>query len=131
MAEREGTIDSFIGDKSRLEGTLSFNGTLTVLGKFKGKIKGGEGVVLGEGSESEAEVEAGHVVIHGNMVGKIKAEKRVEIHRRAQIEADVVTPNLIVHDGALFEGRCSMKKRSGQQRHAKTVDLKDGWLLTE
>lgn len=131
MAEREGAIDSFLGDKSRLEGTLSFNGTLTVLGKFKGKIKGGEGVVLGEGSESEAEVEAGHVVIHGNMIGRITAEKRVEIHRRAQIEAEVVTPNLIVHDGAVFEGRCSMKKRTGRQRSEKIVDLKDGWLLTE
>ena len=75
MAKTEGGVDSFLGDRSRLEGTLTFNGTLTVLGKFKGKIKGGEAVVLAETSESDADVEATHVSVHGKVAGSITAEK--------------------------------------------------------
>jgi len=131
MAKREGVVDSFLGDRSRLEGTLTFNGTLTMLGKFKGKIKGGEEVVLGETSESEADVEADHVAVHGKLAGSITAEKRAEIHREAQVEANITTPTVIIHEGAIFEGRCSMKKLAGRQSREKFVDLKDGWILPE
>ena len=128
MAERESAIESFLGDKSRLEGTLTFEGSLTLFGKFKGKIKGGEGVVLGESSESEAEVEAGHMAVHGKVVGKIRGGKRVEVHRNAEIEADILTPTLVIHEGALLEGKCSMKRQSGRRGSGKIVDLKEGWI---
>lgn len=129
MAKQEGVVDSFLGDRSRLEGTLTFNGTLTLLGKFKGKIKGGEEVVLAENSESEADIEAGHVAVYGKVAGSITAEKRIEIHKKAQIEANISTPTIIIHEGAIFEGKCSMKKQSGKQAKDKVVDLKDGWIL--
>jgi cytoskeletal protein CcmA (bactofilin family) len=128
MAKGEDGMDSFLGNKSRLEGTLSFSGTLTMLGKFKGKVKGGETVVLGDSSESEADVEANHVTVHGKLMGAISGEKKVEIHREAQVEADVKTPSFVVHEGALFEGKCSMKKQRGGRVGEKVVDLKDGWM---
>ncbi len=131
MAKIEGIVDSFLGDKSRLEGTLTFNGTLTLHGKFKGKIKGGEEVVLGENSESQADIEAGQVAVHGKVAGSITAEKRIEIHKKAQMEANVAAPTLIIHEGALFEGKCSMKQQTGRQAREKIVDLKDGWILRD
>jgi cytoskeletal protein CcmA (bactofilin family) len=131
MAKNDEVIDSFLGDKSRLEGTLAFNGTLTLLGKFKGRIKGGEGVVLGEESESEAEVEARSVKVYGKIVGRIGAEKRIEIYKSAEIEADVSTPTLIIHEGAIFDGKCAMKRKRGRQTKEKIVDLKEGWMRQE
>jgi cytoskeletal protein CcmA (bactofilin family) len=131
MDKREGAVDSFLGDRSRLEGTLTFNGTLTLLGKFKGKIAGGEEVVLGQSSESEVDVEASHVAVHGRMSGSIKAERAIEIHRSAEVEGDVSTPSLIIHEGAVFDGKCSMKRQRGRQARDKIVDLKDGWILSD
>ncbi len=131
MAKNDEAVTSFLGDKSRLEGTLTFSGTLTLLGKFKGKIKGGEGVVLGERSESEAEVEARSVTVYGKIAGKIAAEKRVEIHKSAEVEADLVTPSMVVHEGAIFDGRCAMKKQRGRQAKEKIVDLEEGWMRQE
>ena len=128
MAKMEGMVDSFLGDRSRLEGTLTFSGTLTMLGKFKGKIKGGEAVVLWETSESEADVEAAHVSVHGKVAGSITAEKRIEVHKEAQVEAQITTPAFVIHEGALFEGKCSMKRQRGGRVGEKIVDLKDGWL---
>lgn len=128
MAKTEGVVDSFLGDRSRLEGTLTFSGTLTMLGKFKGRIRGGEAVVLGETSESEADVEADQVSVHGKVAGSITAEKRIEIHREAQVEAHITAPTFVVHEGALFEGKCSMKKQRGAQVREKIVDLKNGWI---
>jgi len=124
-------LDSFLGDKSRLEGTLTFNGTLTLHGKFKGKIKGGEEVVLGENSESEVHVEAGHVTVYGNVTGSISAEKGIEIHKNAQVEANITAPTLTIHDGSIFEGRCSMKQQAGRRAREKIVDLRDGWILAD
>ncbi|NIQ38296.1 MAG: hypothetical protein GTN81_06880 [Proteobacteria bacterium] len=131
MEKKEGLVDSFLGDKSRLEGTLTFNGTLTLLGKFKGRIEGGEEVVLGEGSESEAAMEAGHISVYGKMTGSIKAARGIEIHDRAEVEADVVTPSLIIQNGAIFDGKCAMKRQRGKQAREKIVDLKEGWILSE
>ncbi len=131
MEKIEGVMDSFLGDRSRLEGTLSFNGTLTLLGKFKGKIVGGEEVVLAAGSESEADVEAGHVAVHGRMTGSIKAERGIEIYNQAEVDADLVTPSLVIQEGAIFDGKSSMKRLRGRQAREKIVDLKDGWILSE
>lgn len=131
MEKSEGAVDSFLGDRSRLEGTLTSNGTLTLLGKFKGRIEGGEEVVLGESSESEAHVEADHVAVHGKMAGSIKAERGIEIHKNAEVEGDVVTPSFIIHEGAIFDGKCSMKRQRGKQAREKIVDLKDGWILSD
>jgi cytoskeletal protein CcmA (bactofilin family) len=104
---------------------------LTLLGKFKGRIEGGEEVVLGEGSESEAAMQAGHVSVHGKMSGSIKAERGIEIYNRAEVEADVVTPSLIIQNGAIFDGKCAMKRQRGRQVREKIVDLKEGWILSE
>jgi cytoskeletal protein CcmA (bactofilin family) len=129
MAKGEGAVDSFLGDRSRLEGTLTFNGTLTLHGKFKGRIKGGEEVVLGIDSASEAEVEAERVAVHGKLLGRVTAARKVEIHGKAEVEADIVTPTLVIHEGALIEGKCSMKKASGREAKEKLVDLREGWIL--
>ncbi len=131
MEKKEGAVDSFLGDKSRLEGTLTFNGTLTLLGKFKGKIEGGEEVVLGASSESEVDIEAGHVAVYGKVTGGIKADRGIEIHDNAEVDADLVTPSLIIQDGAVFDGKCSMKRLRGRQAREKIVDLKDGWIQSE
>lgn len=128
MAKEEVFLDSFLGDRSRLEGTLSFSGTLTMLGKFKGRIKGGETVILGSTSESDADVEADVVSVHGKVTGSIAAGRKVEIHEEAEVEADVSAPTFVIHEGALFEGQCSMKEKRGIQGGKRIVELKEGWL---
>ena len=40
------------------------------------------------------------------------AGQRIEITAQGRVNADLETPSLMIEDGAFFEGRCSMGKRS-------------------
>ena len=131
MTNETGNVKSFLGNKSSLEGTLTVEGTLTLVGKFKGNIKGGDEVILSEGSESEAAVEAENVVVFGKIMGRIHARRQLLIHSKAQVDADISTPALAIHQGAVYNGKCSMTQEKPKASGEKVVDLQSEWIVKE
>ena len=55
-------------------------------------------------------IHAEDVVVHGRIEGTIDGRHRIELCATADVQADVSTPSLVVHDGALFNGRTTMKR---------------------
>jgi cytoskeletal protein CcmA (bactofilin family) len=49
-------------------------------------------------------------VVHGRVEGQISVQRKIDMCSTADVQADVATPNLIVHEGALYNGRTSMKR---------------------
>jgi len=90
------------------EGKLTFLGTLRVGGRFKGQIFTPDTLVIGEGAQVEAEVEAGTVIISGEFVGNVRATHRVEIHKPGVFRGNILTPSLSVDEGVVFEGSSKM-----------------------
>lgn len=105
-----GELNGFLDSGSRMEGDLHFDTTFRIDGKLTGKVVSDGDLVVGDGGELEGEIRVGQIFISGTVRGEVHAARRVQIAANGRAFADLHTPSLIIEDGALFEGRCSMKR---------------------
>ena len=103
-----GNIDESItvlGSNAVFKGELNFKNTLCIDGKFEGKVKTSDKLIVAEEGAVLAEIEAGIVICKGKIRGNIIASQKVEIHSTGKILGDVHTPALMVELGAVILGR--------------------------
>jgi cytoskeletal protein CcmA (bactofilin family) len=103
-----GQINGFIGKGMSVDGKLSFEGTVTVEGKFTGDVVSGGILIVGECGLVEGDISVDNVIVHGEVRGSINAKTRAELNKPAKVRGDIFTPNLVICEGVLFEGNCSM-----------------------
>ena len=102
-------IISFLGNDTEFNGALTFDGDIRMDGRFKGEIKGGVSLIIGEAGVLEAEINVPYVIIMGEVKGNIFSEKKVFILSKGKVYGDIKSPNLVIEDGGLFNGRSLMK----------------------
>ena len=103
-----GNIDESItvlGSNAVFKGELNFKNTLYIDGKFEGKVKTSDKLIVGEEGAILAEIEAGIVICKGKIRGNIIASQKVEIHSTGKILGDVHAPALMIELGAVILGR--------------------------
>ena len=107
-----GDLNGLLDAGSHIEGDLHFEDTFRINGKLSGRVVSNGDLVVGEQGQVEGEIRVGRIFISGTVKGSVKASQRVEITSLGKVNADLETPSLMIEDGAFFEGRCSMGKRS-------------------
>lgn len=103
-----GEISGFLDEGTSFVGELTFRNTMRIDGKFQGKIRSKNVLIIGETATIEGEIEVSNVSINGKVNGQITADKKIEIHSKGQVFCDIVTPKLVIEDGAFFQGNCNM-----------------------
>lgn len=103
-----GEISGFLDEGTSFIGELNFSNTMRIDGKFEGKIKSKNVLIVGESAEIKGEVDVSNISINGKVSGKIIADEKVEIHSRGQVFCDITTQKLVIEDGAFFQGKCNM-----------------------
>jgi cytoskeletal protein CcmA (bactofilin family) len=93
-----------LGRGVRLEGKLTFSGTVRVDATFQGSIVTDGVLIVGDAAKVDAEISCGTVVVEGEVNGTVTARESIEIRRTATVRGDVETPSLSVERGAVFEG---------------------------
>lgn len=104
-------LSAFIDQGSEFEGKLSFKDTVRVDGAFRGEISSENTLVVGETGEIFATVRSRTVVVAGAVTGDVVASERLVLQKTARLEGDVQAGSLQMEDGAVLNGRISMKKR--------------------
>ena len=107
---RNRELSAYIDERSDIDGTYTFSGTVMLNGKFRGVIQSSDTLIIGEKGVVNANVSAGSVLISGELVGNVLATERLELRGSARVFGDVEAPVLIVEEGVLFEGHCRMTK---------------------
>ena len=105
-------MDAYLGQPTRFAGRLEFSGTVRIDGRFEGEIASSGTLVLGRNAEIEGTVSVGTLVCDGKVRGEIRAAERVELQSRAVVVGAISGPVLIVDDGAVFQGRMTMRTRA-------------------
>lgn len=105
------TLSAFIDHGSEFEGKLSFKDTVRVDGSFRGEISSENTLVVGETGEIFATVRSRTVVIAGAVTGDVVASERLVLQKTARLDGDVQAGSLQMEDGAVLNGRVTMKKR--------------------
>lgn len=103
-------LNGFLDNGSYLEGELRFDASFRVDGKLTGKVDSAGDLIVGESGEIEGELKVGQVFISGTVRGTITAARRVQIAPSGKVFAEIDTQALIIEDGAIFEGRCAMRR---------------------
>jgi cytoskeletal protein CcmA (bactofilin family) len=104
----EGQVSGLLERGCEFEGKLTFRGTVRVNGRFSGEIFSDGVLIIGEGAEVHARVEAGSVIINGVVRGQIIAQDRIEMNNPAQVQGDIQARTLVIEEGVVFEGNCRM-----------------------
>jgi cytoskeletal protein CcmA (bactofilin family) len=97
-----------IGKGARLEGTLMSAGSLRIEGSVKGRINAEGDVILADGSEVQADINASNVAIATHYVGNVTAAGTLELESSARLEGNITCQALVVNRGAVFSGQSSM-----------------------
>ena len=104
-----GELQALLGRGTRFEGLLTFEGRVRIDGDVKGEIRSDGLLVLGDGSNVDATIEVGTLIVRGGTLrGSVIARELIEIHEGAKVHADITAPEIDIAKGSLFDGRCSM-----------------------
>ena len=110
--ESDGSLNgqtSYIDPNSTLEGTLRTDRDLRVDGAVSGTIECDGELLVAEGANVDAEVDASSIVVAGQMSGTIRCRGRLEIRSTGAVSGDVRTGALVILEGARYEGRIEME----------------------
>ena len=107
-AARAAAAQAHLGKGSRVEGKLTFEGSVQIDGQVEGEIEAQDSVIIGETAVVNAQISAGTIVVKGKVTGDIVARKRVELCAPAKLTGNLTTPSVVIHEGVVFEGHCSM-----------------------
>lgn len=103
-------ITTILGRDSSFEGKLTFEGTVRIDGRFSGEIRTDGTLIVGDGAEVQADIQAARVVVQGRVRGDVLASESLAIHAPARVEGNLSTPNLTIETGSFFEGHCRMSE---------------------
>lgn len=107
-----GNLDGHLGEGTEVTGTLRFEGSVRIDGKFKGKILSPASLILGPKALVDGELQVGELAVHGALRGQVRAAGRVTIHSSGKVEAEIKTRTLVVEPGAYFQGNCDMEREA-------------------
>ena len=108
-------IKAYLGSDALFKGTLSFEGTVRIDGKFEGTVNTKDTLVIGETGDMQADVEVGTLVCKGKLKGTAIASKKIEMYPASKITGDVQTPALSIELGAVLDGQLNMSGRTSEK----------------
>jgi cytoskeletal protein CcmA (bactofilin family) len=101
-------IKAYMGEDTVFNGSLNFEGTVRIDGKFEGQVKTEDTLIVGEKGHLKAEISAGTVVCMGRVEGTVIASKKIEIHSTSKVVGNVKSPAIYIELGGVLDGSCDM-----------------------
>jgi cytoskeletal protein CcmA (bactofilin family) len=99
---------TIIGPSVRVQGNLSGDEDLQVLGRVDGRIELQRTLHVSQTGIVKADVVVKNAIVSGVVVGNIRASESVEITKDGRMVGDIYAPRVIIVDGASFRGTVDM-----------------------
>lgn len=119
---------SIIGASVAIDGDFCCDEDIVVFGKVNGLIKTSKSVIVKQSAIVDADIKANSVIIDGKVSGNIDSDEFVNISASAIILGNISTKIISIKDGAIFNGKCSIKKDkiiSESSEKSLTLDKKN------
>ncbi len=115
---------TYLGKNLKINGSISGEGSLIMLGTFEGEFDLKGQLKVAQGAVIKGDIKATGVSINGNVNGSIVARERILLDTTAAIKGRLVTPKISIQDGAVFDGELQMSKTSEQAPKVATPETK-------
>lgn len=99
---------SRIGKNTMYEGVLKFKTSMSVIGKVKGSIVGGELLIIHPNAIVEGDIIADYLLIIGSVSGNINARKGVYFFENSVVRGTVTSAVIRMQTGVDFDGKCNL-----------------------
>lgn len=103
---------NFLGNGTKVEGTMIAENSVRVDGRLKGKLICKNTLTVGVNGEIEGEIEAKNAIIGGKIKGKIHVAEKLVLESKSTLIGELKASKLIIDEGAVFEGNSDMGKKS-------------------
>ncbi len=110
-------ISGFIDRDTEISGDVKFKENFRIDGVLKGKLLSGNGLIVGESGEVEADIDVVTISVNGRVKGAIKAKERIEIFSKGRVIGSLSAPKLIIEEGAFFQGSCQMEMKALESKN--------------
>jgi cytoskeletal protein CcmA (bactofilin family) len=100
--------NTVIGSGIVIDGEVTGEEPLTVLGTVKGKISTTQNLAVEPGATVEADIETQSLSVGGRVTGNVVARERVEVRANGKMVGDIKAPRIVIADGAAFKGNVDM-----------------------
>jgi cytoskeletal protein CcmA (bactofilin family) len=106
--ETKPMANTVIGSSIVVDGEISGEEAITILGTVKGKVAVSQGVVVEAGATVEADIEGQTVTVSGKVTGNVTAREKLELRPESKMVGNAKAPRIVVADGASFKGNVDM-----------------------
>jgi cytoskeletal protein CcmA (bactofilin family) len=106
--EKKPMANTVIGSSIVIDGEISGEEAITILGTVKGKVAVAQGVVVEAGATVEADIEGQTVTVSGKVTGNVTAREKLELRPESKMVGNAKAPRIVVADGASFKGNVDM-----------------------
>lgn len=106
--EAKPMANTVIGSSIVVDGEITGEEAITILGTVKGKVTMAAGVVVEAGATVEADVEGQTVTVSGKLTGNVTAREKLELKPESKMIGNAKAPRIVVADGATFKGNVDM-----------------------
>ena len=106
--ETKPMANTVIGSSIVVDGEISGEEPITILGTVKGKVAVAQGVVVEAGVTVEADIEGQTVTVSGKVTGNVTAREKLELRPESKMVGNAKAPRIVVADGASFKGNVDM-----------------------
>lgn len=99
------SINTLVGQGTRINGDVSVNGFLRLDGTVMGNVKTDGEIITGSGSFVKGDVVSKTIVVGGSIAGNITARRGVTLLNTAVIKGSIVTQKLKADFGCVVNGK--------------------------
>jgi cytoskeletal protein CcmA (bactofilin family) len=102
-------LDALLGRGTSFQGRLAFDGRTRIDGRFEGDVVTEGTLVLGDGCEVDATIDARVVIVRGGVLrGIVRATESIEVYASARVVGALSAPEVSIEKGAIIEGSVRM-----------------------
>ena len=131
MKKDDDQIKAYMGEDTVFNGSLNFNGTVRIDGKFNGQVFTDDTLIIGETGNLTAEISAGTIICMGRIEGTLIASKKVEIHANSRVIGNITSPALYIELGGVLDGTCDMTEKETKITRIVKAEEKEKKISTQ
>ncbi len=114
-----------VSSPNRIEETTKFKGDITSKGDFRidgvltGNIITSGKVIIGKNGSVKGNIECSFIEVEGSFDGNLIASNMLLLRASSKLKGDVIVEKLSVESDAIFNAKCTMKKKEEIQNMLK------------
>ena len=105
-------FNGVLGQGTRFDGKLVFEGQLRIEGQFLGKIYTRDNLIISKTAQIRADIEADEVLVAGVVEGSITAHNKITITKEGFVKGSVSAPSIKIEEGGVVEGTTQMTNKT-------------------